>query len=677
MKRIVPLLLPALLLASTASAQERRDLTPLLRNEAPIRVMEPGLHRIPLSEEVLRDASADLSDVRIVNRFGDEVPWLLAGTVTPRPATEQSPLVPLEATQERRRFVYDRFANYETFVLALPPAPVGTDGWDLSIDTAASDFTRRYHIAERDGAAGERGSGTLFRFTRPLREKRRIPLAARGGTFVITLEGDDHRYLSPTFTAVAARPPASAPTIEVPLSILSERSDGGVTTLRVRRPRGVIPTALRFETSTGVFARPVIVRDDGFGSSTPRLGRGVLHRITSPIDDEALEVGLAPGRGDAFTISITDEDGPPLRDLRVVAVLRQPVLVADLEGDAILRFGGGRVRAPRYDLSRLAGSELGRALVEAALPTATLESPRPNPAFDDAPALSWAMRPGAEVERFRFRYRRAVFVDPSDEGLCRIRATAADLGVLAPDLGDLRIVDTAGHQWPYLAEPNASLDTLTFAPETQAVREGTAHTVVIESGPVPVRALRVDAAERFFDRDFVLYGRVGDEEAERELGRGRLSRRPDRDPAMRIEVGEVRVDRLRLVVRDGADAPLTAVQLSVEVPVPDFYVAAPPGDYTMLLGAEGVAPPHYEIARARDLILAVTPSEAYPRSLEPNPDHVPPRAPLHLEDFFLWLALLLAVLILTLLTLRALRAEPSPEPEAEEPASPEGEPESA
>jgi hypothetical protein len=123
------------------------------------------------------------------------------------------------------------------------------------------------------------------------------------------------------------------------------------------------------------------------------------------------------------------------------------------------------------------------------------------------------------------------------------------------------------------------------------------------------------------------------------------------------------------------------VQLSVEVPVPDVYVAAPAGDYAMLLGGEGVDAPAYEVTRARHLILAVTPADAYPRALEPNPDHVPPRAPLHLQDWVLWLVLLLSVLVLTLLTVRALRSETGPDedpdPETEGSSIPKEEPGSA
>jgi hypothetical protein len=668
MKSLALILFTSIIAASaTAAAQDRGDPTPLLRHEADLEIASSGLYRIPLPSEVLRDASPGLTDVRIIDDdTGREVPWLVAGQVAPRPAIESVALTPLEATQERRRRIYDRFGRSETYLLQLPPAPVGADGFDLVLDTEVPEFTRHFRVVEtnpnRDGALRDVASGTLFRFSGPLREKRRIPLSASGGTFVVTLEGDDSAWLSPHFTAVAARPPHDEPNITVPLSIVSERSVDGVTVLDVARPRGVIPSSLSLASSTSTFHRRVEILDVGFGSARPGLGAGTVHRIDDPIGDEHLELFISRARGDTLEIRIEDGDAPPLSDLAIVAIVRAPVLVADLPARAMLRFGGGRLRAPEYDLSRLEQSDLGRRLVEADLPVARVSAPRPNPAFDSAPALAWAMRPGVEAERYRFRYARAVFLDPSEEGLSRIRLSAADLGVLLPSGADLRIVDVEGRQWPYLAEADAAVDPVAMLPEVTEVSGGSVHRATLPSGPVPIRALSVRTSAAFVDRDYVLHASVEDGE-EQVVARGRLRRRPDADEEMRIEVGDARADRLRLVVRDGADAPLTSVELIAEISVPDIYVAAPAGDYAILLGANDVAPPRYEIQRARSLILSVTPNEAFPRALGPNRMFVPPRKPLHLEDWALWGVLLLSVLLLSLLTLRSLRTEMPPSPE--------------
>jgi len=679
-KTIAPFLsfLLALGLATSASAQDRDDPTPLLRSEADVHVDTPGLHRIPLSADVLSGAAAGLSDVRILDAAGDEVPWLLAGAVAPRPGTEAIPLTPVEATRDRRRRVYDRYGRYETFVLDLPAAPVGIAGWDLEIETPEGTFSRRYRVyALEAGSRGrELGRGTLFRFAAPLREKRRIALGAEATRVVVAIDGDDYTWLSPTFSAVAARPSAEVPSLAMPLNVVSRRSEGGITTLRVARPRGVIPSAVRVETSSTTFHRRLEILDVGFGSAERRVGGTTAYRIAEPVGAEHLEVPLSPTRGDTLEIRITDQDAPPLDDVAIVAIVRQPVLVADLPGPVALRFGGGRLRAPRYDLSALRSGELGRRLVEADLPLASVSATRPNPAFDAAPALAWAMRAGAPVDLYRYRYARAVFLDPSEEGLSRIRLSAADLAVLTESLSDLRIADLEGRQWPFVAEADAGIEEVRLVAEAESARGGSAYAVRFEAGPTPIRHLVVRSAAPFVDRDYVLYGGVGDG-PERVLAQGRLSRRPDvhdsRDPhgGLRIATGDARVDHLRLVVLDGADAPLESVGLVAEVPVADVYVAAPAGDYQLLLGADGVAAPRYEIQRARDLILSVSPADAHPRLLLTNPAFVPPRTPLHVQDWILWAVLLLSVLVLSLLTIRALRTEPVPEDGGEEEGSEE------
>src|SRR4029077_6216555 len=97
------------------------------------------------------------------------------------------------------------------------------------------------------------------------------------------------------------------------------------------------------------------------------------------------------------------------------AVVRQPSLVFSLAADgredpvATLFFGGGRADAPRYDLAGLL-PPVGQAVArERASVAARLRDPGAtvvarlgeivaNPRFDGAPALAFAMQPGAEVD---------------------------------------------------------------------------------------------------------------------------------------------------------------------------------------------------------------------------------------------------------------------------------------
>src|SRR5439155_8088369 len=58
----------------------------------------------------------------------------------------------------------------------------------------------------------------------------------------------------------------------------------------------------------------------------------------------------------------------------------------------------------------------------------------PNPLFDGAPALAFAMQPGAEVDTRLYAKRRGLAVRPSSEGLSVLRLRAEAAAHARPDL---------------------------------------------------------------------------------------------------------------------------------------------------------------------------------------------------------------------------------------------------
>ncbi|RLB50513.1 MAG: hypothetical protein DRJ42_18680 [Deltaproteobacteria bacterium] len=650
------------------------DTASLLPREASVRIGAAGLQQIPLGAAVLTESHPDLRDVRLFDGAGNEVPWLLAAAMPVRPTVAAVALVPTEATQELRESEFQRPTHYESFVVELPAVPTGATGWDIVLATDEQELTRRYTVIEVVDGSGpiQRGEGTVFRFLGPLRQRLTIPLGVGAGTFAVTLEGEGSNYLTPTFSAMATRPRTTAPTVDVPLTIENVDHEGGETVLTFRRPRGLVPSKIQLRTSTTTFHRRVQVRDLGPGSEARDIGDGVIYRIPELDGAAELDVRLGPAQGDLLQVRIADGDAQALEDLRVTAVIEQPILIAHLEGDATLRFGGGRLRPPRYDLQRLARTALGRDLARHELPQADVSQPRPNPSYDHRPALGWAMHPGADVESFLYRSSRTLLLDPGIEGLSRVRLTAEDLAALEATLSDLRVADLAGHQWPYLVEEDAANEDVVRYPDREAHEDGSEYVAVFAAGDVPVERVTIRTTAAFVDRDFVLYGQIG-EEPEEELTRGRLSRRPDSDDELHIATRGARTQRLRLVVHDGGDAPLPDLEIVAGVPVPDLYVAAPAGDYRLLLGNPEVPAPTYEVRRARELMLSVPAGEAQPGPLLSNPDYLPPRRPLHLEDWLLWAVLILSILVLAALTLRATRNEtPEGTPGETAQATPEG-----
>ncbi len=159
------------------------------------------------------------------------------------------------------------------------------------------------------------------------------------------------------------------------------------------------------------------------------------------------------------------------------------------------------------------------------------------------------------------------------------------------------------------------------------------------------------------------------------LSHGRLSREPGDARPIEIVFDTHRVWRLELRVADGDDAPLVFRGARVSMPSPTLFLAAPDGDYRILVGDPSAGPPDYEMARARDLVLAVRSVDATIGAASPNPAHVEP--PWYLatdvETWLVWGVLALAILLLGFLTLRVTRQPPVPR-ESDEPAEPDAEP---
>ena len=77
---------------------------------------------------------------------------------------------------------------------------------------------------------------------------------------VVEIEGDGF-YLEPTFRLVAHPEPLDPADIELPLEELSRSTLDGVTTIRLRRPRGFVPDRLVVRTQARTFFVQLVARD--------------------------------------------------------------------------------------------------------------------------------------------------------------------------------------------------------------------------------------------------------------------------------------------------------------------------------------------------------------------------------------------------------------------------------
>ncbi|HSL18156.1 MAG TPA: hypothetical protein VLB51_09665 [Methylomirabilota bacterium] len=638
-----------------------------------------GLRRLELPAEVLGRCRPDLADLRIVGADGREIPYVVDSPEV-EGATELSyavaPVV-LEAERSQEE-VGDRVTVFrERYLLELPPLPRGVPAWEVEVRADRREFVSRLDVA-LVGPAGERTpvitDGSLFRLPSVGAERLEFAIPGDGGgRLEVVLAGEGPGYLAPHFALRAGRVLWRGSASSVRFEVLELRQLPGVTELVLDRPRGLAPRRFQVTTSTGTFHRKVTVWDEGPGADPEPLGRGEILRVAALAPVEVLEVVVRPPRGDRLRVVVENRDSPPLDDLAVAAILPRPVLVFSLpEGapGATLLFGGGRAQRPDYDLAALdpggrlpvTGEAARRALAlldPANAGPAALGQVMANPGWDPAPALAFAMHPGAEVDPRPFRYRRQLAVNPSPEGLSLLPLEPADLAVLRPDLADLRVVDGEGRQWAYLRQDRARTVTVPLRVAGHE-RDGRVSIYALEvpDGPLAVGRVELEAEAPYFDRDFVLRGRLEDG-SERELARGRLVRRAGDPRPITVAVEPRRVTRLELHVSDGDDAPLVLPRVSADAAAPDLYLAAVAGEYELLLGDPDAEAPVYELERVRSTILAVPAVDVTAGELEANPAFSAAGRLARSgawQKILLWVVLGLAVVVLAAVTLRAARS---------------------
>jgi hypothetical protein len=232
-----------------------------------------------------------------------------------------------------------------------------------------------------------------------------------------------------------------------------------------------------------------------------------------------------------------------------------------------------------------------------------------------------------------------------------------------PDLADVRVVDPAARQWPYLLEADAAKDWQALEVDAPARRDrASRYRFSVPLAPLRFDQLVLQTDAPFFDRAFRLLTTTSHGH-ETTLAQGRLVRRAGRPRPVTIVFPPVRVDSLELVVSDGDDAPLHFRAARVRLLLPELYLAAPAGDYFLLVGEPTASPPSYELARVRDVVLAVSSAPVELKAPGPNPDYSA-RARLLtrgrsgdlVPHVLLWGVLVLAVVVLTVMTLRLARS---------------------
>ncbi len=654
------------------------------------------LARTHLPPEVVAACRGDLSDLRLLDSRGQEVPYIIDSgaaleSVIAKRATvaltlesvERSPRLRRESYLLRRTDETEDEGQEELGLLerkqeqeqgqehqsSLPSPPGGH--WDLVLTVRNREFVRKIRVETEAGEV--LASGSLFRLANPLRQRLRIALTAFDSpTLRVHIEGRGKGYLEPIFKLESSADIVDARSNEFSLTVLSTRTVEQHTIVELDRPPGLIPDRLRLSTSTAAFSRPFEVWDEGAGARAQPLAQQALFRLPSQDTIEETELTLRRARGDRLRVVIENGDSPPLVGLAFTAILRQPailfVLPAQPAGSATatLYYGGGRAHRPRYDvaalLPALPASELRGELAQqmydpANLATVQWSAAEPNPRFDPSPALAFAMRAGRQLDPTRFTHQRPLTAHASPDGLIRHQLGVDTLALARADQGDIRIVDAESRQWPYLIEHEMGFETLVLPVEEHEIEGSESiYTLTLPASPMVIDEIVIDPPVSFFERTFRLEG--GDPNDSGNwlgLASGPLRRRQGDRRKVHIPTNGGLVTALRLVVQDNQDGPLDLGSVELRHAATELFFTAPAGDYTLLVGNPEAEAPRYELAAVRNVVLAVDAVEATTGPLGENPSYstlVGISTRKGLQQVALWGVLGLAVVVLGWFTFR-------------------------
>jgi hypothetical protein len=672
-----PASLAVLALATSSSAlpsdtQDQERAAWAFRRSVVLFAPSPGsadFASLAVPPELMARARPDLRDLRLIAGDGRELPYALEVRVG-RETTLQWPGRLADVKRETRRssvWTVDlgESRRFDRLVLTIPGS-----GFAKRVQLEVSDDSGLWTVVLADAGVFDRPwTPAIHHTTLELPE----PVSARFARLTL----DDRRSrpvdVTAAHAALVTRREGEAWTL--PASLSRVRGRPGVSRYRVEAPAGLSFESLRLHSDDPAFARRVTLLE-----ATERNGRreekargsDVLYRVRLPEEDlagESVTLRVAGADGGERILEVEDGDSPPLLRPRVEISGPAQRLVFPAASPLTLYYGNDATRAPLYDLASLRE----RLAASARLAPATLGPESENPQFRRPPPLPFTAARGAALAVGEWERMRPVVVAGAED-LYTLTLAPLDLGALRSDLGDLRIVDDAGRQLPYILEADASEAALDLVSETDDSARGAGSSAsryrLTPAGPppegesaIPLQALQLEFVPAFFSRSArVLVPASEPRQRERVVFSGALARDAGARGPLRLPLDGSRVGVLFLEIDEGDNEPLALRRVSALVRVPRLVFKAAAGRYRLLLGNRAAAPPRYDLASLRGEVLSYSAVPLAAGPAESNAAHRPrpwQRLGAAPPALLLWCALGGAVVALLLLTARILR-QPQP-----------------
>jgi hypothetical protein len=610
----------------------------------------PGPQRLEVDLALLGATRAGLADLRLRDGAGREVPYVLVPPAPKPAAWVPARLLPLVPTRTTSGFELELGAPLRTSRLRL--------------DGLRAPFLKRFRLE---------GSGDRQRWTELIQAGSLFDLPEDGLRLLeVEFPQGDYRYLRLTWDDRASAPQApplrasllkaeSAPVpARTPVPFRRLAAEPGVSrfTLALPGPRVPVRAVQLAVAGEGPLLRDAQVSEARLSAANlaPRLLGSARLRRTQREGGSAsdLRIPLERPEGTELELKVLDGDNPPLELAAVQVELEPQPWIYFESGDGApltARCGDPRAAAPRYDLEalrdRLQAGTAGPAASAAAMAAwgpGVAEAPAP------APGETAGVGPGAPLGADGFRFKRAL-----PAGTPGLAALALDAHVLAasPRLQDLRLLDQAGRQIPYLLESRdepLGLD-LVWPPGNLRDRASTYRVALPQAG-LPASRLVLETASRVFRRR--VQALAGDPPAVCSEADWIHADPATPAPALVLPLPPLPAAEVQVVVEEGDNPPLPVGPARLLLPAWRLRFFRPAEGFRLCYGQDLPAPA-YDLAllagRLRD---APAQELALPAETAPPPVRGGPGG-----TRIFWGALVAAVAGLLLLLAKLLRPPPS------------------
>jgi hypothetical protein len=609
-------------------------------------------------------ASGGLADLRVFTSAGLEVPYLLVPPAASAPVWITGKVLPVTPTEKTSGFEVD--LGETTSVDAIGLGGIG------------APFLKRFTLE---------GSGDRERWTRLVGEGSAFDLPAEGLRHTtIEFVAGSYRYLRVVWddtnsarvalpsvvTARRVEPSSPGPILRAPVIAERRPSEPDRSRFRMTLPAGQLPIVALELTVGGEYllreARVLEARLMGEQAVPQVIGRAQLQRVVrNGMAADALRILIRPPQEPQLELVVEDGDNPPL-DLRgVTAVFAElPWIYFEAQpGTVIARYGDRNLPAPRYDL------EAAREQIPLTAAHASWGDERALRAVEEPGGLPLP-ESGSALDAGAFSYTRAI--PAGRAGLITVPLDAAVLahsGSLRTRFADVRVLDRAGLQVPYLLEQRDEPITLDVRLERRDLPANlklpparrSSYVVHLPYQRLPSTRLTLRTRARVFQRSITLGLLLPADDRRREprLDPLATTRWVHADPdtpagALIVEIPERRSGELILMVDEGDNQPLPIERATLLMPSHAVRLFRRPDlPLHLVYGRDDLAPPQYDLALLAPQVLGPVAEEVYA-----GPEQAADRGRLaatFVSPPVFWGSLALSVIVLLVIVARLMRRD--------------------